>query len=183
MPNLLNIAITEEYERLLGGNDDALFVAPIGMTVAEVNAFRSKLAEHNLRMQVLRGSLARRVLEARGLSNVGPIFEGPAAVITAANGEAVEDLPIAAAKLVAEWRKKSGIDLPAIKAGLLEGSMLGAEESARLEKMPGRRELRARIAGQILAPAGRLASQLVAGGAAIAGAVKTHIANLEEQAG
>jgi large subunit ribosomal protein L10 len=182
MPNILNIAIDAEYERLLADCAGALFVQPVGMSVAEVNAFRGKLADGQLRMQVLKGTLAMRVLEARGLSNAGAIFEGPAAIITSTNGQAADEVALVAAKLVAAWRKESGGTLPEIKGGLLEGRVLDQQSARRLEKMPGRRELQSRIAAQIVAPARRLAAQLTAPGGRIAGALRSRIDALEQQA-
>jgi len=182
MPNTLNVAIHKEYEELLGGNLDALFVQPLGLSVADDGAFRVKLAESKLRMQVLKGALAQRVLEARGLSNLGPIFAGPAAVIVGERGANVDCAAIAASKVVSAWRKAKSAELPVIKGGVLEGSVLGAADAIRLEKMPGKREVQARIAAQILAPGARLNSQIRAAGGRIAGAIKTHIDNLEKQA-
>ncbi|MHC5212929.1 MAG: 50S ribosomal protein L10 [Planctomycetota bacterium] len=183
MPNILNIAIDAEYEALLSECPSALFVQPVGMSVAEVNEFRGRLADGQLRMQVLKGTLAKRVLEARGLSNTGPIFVGPAAIITSITGQDADETAIAAAKVVAAWRKDSGTKFPEVKGGLLEGSMLDRETAQGLEKMPGRRELQARIAGQIVAPARRLAGTLTATGGALAGALSARIAQLEKDAG
>jgi len=182
MPNVINVAIHAEYERLFAGTVDGIFVQPLGMTVADVDAFREKLAENRLSMHVLKGSLARRVLEARGLSNVAPFFEGPAAFIGPAAGQSVDAAAISASKLLAEWRKASGQELPALKGGVLAGQVLDGRAAAGLEKMPGKRELQARIAGQILGPGRRLAAQLPAAGGRLAGALKTHITNLEKKA-
>ncbi len=182
MPNALNTSIHKEYEQLLGGDLDALFVQPLGLSVADSNAFRSRLAEANLRMLVLKGSLARRVLEARGLSNLGPVFDGPAALIVSQEGKAVDCAAIAASKVVAAWRKKTSKDLPAIKGGLLDGAVLDGPAATRLQKMPGKQELQSTIAGQIVGPGRRLAAQLVAGGTRIAGAVAAHIKTLETKA-
>lgn len=180
MPNTLNVAIEAEYARLFGEHADALVVQPIGMTVADANAFRTKLAEHKLRMQVIRGNLAQRALEARGLSNTGPLFLGPAAFIVA-DGKGSADSAIAAAKLVSEWRRKTGSEFPAVKGGLLEGKLLDARTALSLARLPGRKEMQSMLAGQIVAPARRLAGQLVAGGGQLAGALKTRIDQLEEQ--
>jgi len=182
VPNTLNTAIEAEYARLFGEHADVLVVQPVGMSVADSNAFRNRLAESKLRMQLLRGNLAQRALEARGLSNAGPLFAGPAAVIVGVETPSSADAAISAAKVVSEWRKKTGSEFPAVKGGLLEGRLLDAAAAQRLSRMPGRRELLATLAGQIVAPARRLAGQLVAGGGAIAGALKTRITQLEKAA-
>jgi len=183
MPNLINVAIHAEYEKLFSGTVDGIFVQPLGMSVADVDDFREKLAGSKLSMHVLKGSLARRVLEARGLAGVQPFFAGPAAFIGPAAGQSVDAAAIVASKLLAEWRKSSGKDLPALKGGVLEGQVLDQRAAAGLERMPGRREVLARIAGQIVGPGRSLASQLPAAGGRLAGALKTHITNLEKKAG
>lgn len=181
MPNSLNIAIEAEYVRLFGEHADALVVQPIGMSVAEATAFRTKLAESKLRMQVIRGNIAQRALEARGLSNTGPLFAGPSAFIVADGVASSADSAIAASKVISEWRKKTGSEFPAVKGGLLEGKLLDAGTAMKLAKMPGRKELQSILAGQIVAPGRRLAGQLVAGGGKLAGALKTRIDQLEKQ--
>jgi large subunit ribosomal protein L10 len=183
MPNVVNLAIHAEYERLFAGTVDGLFVQPLGLSVDDVDAFREKLAASRLRMQVLKGSLAQRVLVARGLSNLEEVFQGPAAIIVAQEGQVVDCAAIVASRTLAAWRKESGKELPAIKGGVLEGQVLDRKAALGLEKMPDKRELQARIAGQIVAPGRRLASQLQAGGARLAGALQTHITNLEQKAG
>jgi len=182
MPNALNVAIHAEYETLLGDKLDALFVQPLGMTVADDGKFREKLAESHLRMQVLKGALAKRVLEARGYANTSAFFEGPAAVIVAEPGKTVDSAAIAASKVVSAWRKAKSAELPVIKGGVLEGMVLSPAEAKGLDKMPGKREVQARIVAQIMGPGARLNGQIRAAGGRIAGAIKTHVTNLEKQA-
>lgn len=176
MPNLVNEAIATEYEQLLAEGLDALFVQPVGMSVEQANAFRGRLAASNLGMRLLKGSLARRALEARGLQ-VDGLFDGPAAVIVA-RGE-VETPAIAASRVVAAWRKETGTELPAVKGGIMEGEILRGRAAEDLAKLPTKADLQARLLGQILAPGRRLSSQLRAGGSRIAGAIKSHIEKLE----
>jgi large subunit ribosomal protein L10 len=180
MPNLVNRAITTEYENAFEGGVDALVVQPVGLTVAEVNAFRAKLSESQLRMRLVKGSLAKRILEANGLQSVEEFFDGPAAFITA-DGDEVELAAVAASRVVTAWRKATGNPLPAVKGGLMDGGVLGSEAALGLAKLPTKAELQSRIVAQILGPASKLSSQLVAGGAKIAGAVKSHIEKLEQQ--
>ena len=180
MPNVVNNAITEEYEQLLGAGLDVLFVQPVGLDVENCNSFRASLAESQLRMQLLKGSLARRVLEAKGLSDLNSIFDGPAAVILPDAGVEVDAAAIAAAKAVVKWKKAAASELPAIKGGVMEGEVLDADAATALEKLPGRAELLSILVGQILGPGRKLASQITAPGANIAGALKTHIENQEQ---
>ncbi len=182
MPNTLNVAINAEYESLLGDKLDALFIQPLGMSVQDDGKFRRQLAESNLRMQVLKGALAKRVLAARGYAATEGFFDGPAAIIVGETGKSVDCVAIAASKVVSAWRKEKSAELPVIKGGVLDGVVLSPAEAKRLDKMPSKREVQGRIVAQIMAPGARLNSQIRAAGSRIAGAIKTHVTNLETQA-
>lgn len=180
MPNIVNEAITVEYESRFGSEVDTLLVQPVGMSVEDVNAFRTLLDDAQLRMQVVKGSLARRVLESQGLTGVEPLFEGPAALIVGKDDAEVEGVAIAAARVVEAWRKQSGSDLPAVKGGIMEGEVLGSDAAQALAKLPTKQELQSMLLGQILSPAASVSGQLIAGGARIAGAIQSHIEKLEK---
>jgi large subunit ribosomal protein L10 len=181
MPNIVNEAITAQYERELMTEVDALVVQPVGLTVQQVNAFRGRLAAAHLRMQLVRGALAQRLLESQGLTGLDPLFEGPAAMIVGneVDGQRIDGAAIAASRVLAAWRKETGSELPALKGGIMEGEVLGAAAAGALAKLPTKRDLQARILGQILSPGRKISGQLIAGGARIAGAIKSHIAKLE----
>ena len=177
MPNIVNRAITAEYEELFTSELDALMVQPVGLSVADANAFRGMLAQSNLRMQVVKSTLALRVLKSRGFDVDASIFAGPSALILA-DGQ-VEGAAVAASRAIEAWRKKSGKDLPAVKGGVMDGMILGPGQAESLAKLPTKAEVQSKLLGQILSPASKLSSQLVSGGRKIAGAIKTHIEKLE----
>lgn len=178
MPNLINTAISAEYDAIFGDEVDTLVLQPVGLSVEEVNAFRGKLDEAGLRMVVVKGSLAKRTFEARGVA-AATLFDGPSACVFATSGD-VEVVAIAAARVVADWRKATGKDLPAVKGGVLDGEVLAADRATGLASLPTKADLQARISGQLLAPASRLAAQFIAPASRIAGALKTRITNLED---
>lgn len=179
MPNIVNEAIKGEYEGLLTEDVDVLFVQPVGMDVMDSNAFRGKLAESNLRMQLLKNSLARQVLEARGFSDTDALFDGPAAAIVP-TADDVDAAAISASKVVAAWKKESGGDLPEVKGGLLEGELLDAQRAVDLRKLPSREEMLSLLVGQILGPGRTLAAQLEGPGGRLAGAIEAHADKLEQ---
>lgn len=179
MPNIVNQAIAADYDVFLEGEIDTLVVQPVGMEVEANNAFRVKLAEAQLGMRVVKGSLARRALEARGVTGVAAFFEGSAALIYPL-GEGVDGVAITASRVVAAWRKQTGSELPEVKGGLMEGETLNAAAAAGLAKLPTKQDLQSRIVGQILGPGRKLAGQIKGPGGRIAGAIKSHIEKLEQ---
>jgi large subunit ribosomal protein L10 len=180
MPNIVKDAIRKEYDTLLPEGLEALFVQPVGMSVADTHAFRSRLAESRLRMRVLKNSLARQALAERGLEATGFLFEGSAAVIVPMQDAEVDAPAITAAKVVAAWWKDSGTTWPEVKGGVMEGTLLDAAQAAELRKLPGKAELLSILSGQIQATGRRLASQFTAAGGRLAGALKMHVENLQE---
>jgi large subunit ribosomal protein L10 len=187
MPNLVNESITAEYEGTLKGDLDALFVQPVGLSVEDVNVFRGKLDEANLQMRLLKGSLARRILEAEGLTDVAPLFDGPAAVISSghfgtpqAEAAEVDCVAITASRVIAAWRRETKNALPEVKGGIMEGEVLDGTRATALAKLPTKEALQATVSGQITSPGSTLSAQLIAAGGRIAGAIKSHIEKLEE---
>jgi large subunit ribosomal protein L10 len=179
MPNLINREVSREYESVFTDELDTLFLQPVGLSVEDVNAFRGKLAEAGLRLTLVKGSLARRAMEASGLTDVSSFFEGPAAVVQVEEGAEVEGVAITAARVVEAWAKETGNELPAVKGGVMDGEILGGSAAASLAKLPTKADLQARLVAQILSPAASISGQLIAGGGQIAGAIKTRIENLE----
>lgn len=179
MPNIVNEAIAADYDVFLEGEIDTLVLQPVGMDVEDNNAFRTRLADAQLAMRVVKGSLAKRALEARGVTDIDAFFDGSAALVFPI-GEDVDGVAITASRVVAAWHKESGSELPEVKGGLMEGETLDAPAAAGLAKLPTKRDLQARIVGQILGPGRSLAGQIIGPGGKIAGAIKSHIEKLEQ---
>jgi large subunit ribosomal protein L10 len=180
MPNLINVAIRREYEDALTGELDTLFLQPVGMSVEDVNAFRGKLGEANLRMHLLRGSLAQAVLKDNGFDGLDGVFAGPAALVVAESDD-VEGVAITASRVVEAWLKDTGNELPAVKGGVMDGMVLNEAQAAALAKLPTKADLQSRISGQITGPAATLSAQFTAPASRIAGAIKSHIDKLEDE--
>jgi len=179
MPNILNEAITAEYESLFDEDLDALFVQPVGMSVEDVGAFRAKLRESSLQMRVVKNSLARRVLGNLGFEPEDDMFAGPSAMIIAAEGAEVDAVAISAAKIVAAWVKESKKELPVVKGGVMEKMVLDGAAAADLKRLPGKEELRSIIVGQIVGPGSKLSAQLIGPGGALASQIEKHKDNQE----
>ena len=61
--------------------DDCVLVDFQGLTVDEINTFRSSLIENNIQMQVVKVALAHIVLKEMQRSNYEEMLDGPTAVI------------------------------------------------------------------------------------------------------
>ena len=114
-----------------------------GMTMPETDEFKKLLRGANARVKVVKNSMLGRISSEMGCGLSGQL-SGPTAVIFG-EGDVVE---------VAKILKKFSGDKnkPALKGGVLEGAVLSANDVGELAKLPGKKELQAKLVGTIAAP-------------------------------
>ena len=66
MPNIVNRMVTAELEHEFADAEGMLLVSYSGLETVENEELRGKLAEKNVRFRMVRNSLAKRVLAAKG---------------------------------------------------------------------------------------------------------------------
>src|SRR3989304_3629002 len=109
-----------------------------GITVGEITQLRTRLREHSIEMRVVKNRLLKLALKEAGCDNLDEYLTGNTAVSFGAAD------PAAPARILLEYAKKH--EKLIVKGGLLEGRKLNARGVESLSKMPGRRELLARMA-------------------------------------
>jgi large subunit ribosomal protein L10 len=130
-----------------------------GLTVAEVSDLRQKMRDAGAGYKVTKNTLAKLALKGTKFEHLDEVFTGPTAICFS------ED-PVAAAKVVTEYRKSN--QKIEIVAGGLDGSGLDAAQVEALAKLPSLDELRAKLVGLIQTPATRIAGVLQAPGGQLA---------------
>jgi len=156
MPNLVNRLVAEEYEKTFGQAGGMVIVSMAGLTVKELEALRASLAERGVQLRLVRNKLARRALAGRGLEMGEEVFRGNVAVAFGAGEAAV----LAAKVLTAPEIRKAG--KLSLRAGVLEGSVLGAADATALADVPDRQTLRAQLLGVLQGPMRALAVSIQA---------------------
>jgi large subunit ribosomal protein L10 len=126
-----------------------------GITVAEMTRLRSQLRQQSIEMKVVKNRLLRRALADAGCDSLDEMLTGNTAV-----SFGLAD-PVTPAKVLAEYAKTN--DKLVIKGGLLEFKRLDAAGVMNLSKMPGRKELLARMAYDLKQPATKVATVFQAG--------------------
>jgi len=147
MPNVVTEMIEREYASTLADSDAMVLVSMHGLSVSETESLRCGLAEQGVQLRVLRNRLAKRVMADKGVALDPEVFKGCVAIAWGSAEDAIQ-----AAKVIhgAPIRKEGKI---AFRAGLLEGEILGPDETSGLASIPGRDELRAMILGCLSGPA------------------------------
>ncbi len=115
-----------------------------GIAVKPMTELRSKMRTAGVQYTVVKNSLALRAMEAASVKGVEDVMSGPTAFVFAG-----ED-PVTAAKILADFQKEH--EHLQIKAGLVEGQPVTADEVKRLASLPSREQLLSQALGLMQAP-------------------------------
>lgn len=141
--------IIEQYRQRFEGVEGAVIVDLRGLDATENNQFRNELRAKNVRVTVVKNSLARKAIAGTPLEAVSSSLVGPAAF--AYGGSSVVDV----ARQLIEWSKK--VKPLELKAAVLDGQLFAGEEGVRrLSQFPTREEAQAKVVALLLAPAGNV---------------------------
>jgi large subunit ribosomal protein L10 len=165
--------ISEDLRRRLQGVDDALLVNVVGLDATASNRLRAELRQKNIRVLVVKNSLAARAAAGTPLATALEGLGGSAAICWGAG-----DI-ITLAKEVTRLARDQRFAPFAALGGVLDGEKLSPEQIHEVSKWPSREEVLGMLVGQILGPGARLASQLTSAGAGVAGQIK-ELAGKEE---
>ena len=126
-----------------------VFVDYKGITVAQDTALRQQFREAGVEYSVVKNTLTRFATK-----NVGYDFDEVLNGTTAMASTTGD--PIAPARIVCEFAKKNKLPLT-IKGGVVEGSVLSAEQLSSFGELPSKNALVASVLGTFLAPISSLA--------------------------
>jgi len=115
-----------------------------GIAVKPMTELRRKMRMAGVQCTVVKNTLALRALEAASVKGVEDVMSGPTAFVFAG-----ED-PVTAAKILADFQKEH--EQLQIKAGLVEGQPVTADEVKRLATLPSREQLLSQALGLMQAP-------------------------------
>ncbi|MFA5688761.1 MAG: 50S ribosomal protein L10 [Kiritimatiellales bacterium] len=135
-------AMYREVQEQVSGALYMLLADYSGMTMPETDAFKKQLRSADARVKVVKNTMLRRIGGEMG--NELKSLTGPTAVIFG-TGDVVE-----VAKILRNF--SSGKETPAAKGGILEGNVLSADDVNELAKLPGKKELQAKLVATLAAP-------------------------------
>lgn len=123
-----------------------------GIRVKPMTELRRKLRGAGVEFVVVKNSLALRALQQASVSDLADVLQGPTGFVFAGAD------PVAAAKVLAEFHKE--YQKLTVKAGLVDGNRMTADDVQRLATLPSRDELLSRLGGALEAPLQGLAGAL-----------------------
>ena len=157
--------IRNELTSRLDGVDSVAVVDLTGIDAITTNQIRSRLTDKDIRLNVVKNSLAKQAFKDVGLEAASDLLDGPCALAWGADSiiDVVRELRDIA-KEVNELE---------LKGALLDGDLFEAGRMAELANYPTREEAIGQIAQAITSPGAQLAGCLIAPGGAIASLLKT----------
>ena len=168
--------VGELTERLRAS--ETLIVADYrGLTMKEVDALRGQLLQHGATFTVVKNSLTRRAAEAADADAVLALLDGPTAIaFLDTDGD-----PVAVAKALADTARTTKV--LAVRGGVLEGTVITADDVAELAKLPPMDMLRGQVLGAVAAPLYAIVGLFTAPLQELHGLLQARIDELEESAG
>lgn len=142
-----------ELHQVLGGVQTVVVAHYKGLTVADLNALRAKMAAVGASFRVTKNRLTRLALAGTDFEGLGDLFTGPTGIAISAD-------PVAAAKAAVEFAK--GNDKFVILGGAMGSNVLNVAGVQSLASMPSLDELRGQLLGMLNTPATRIAGVLQA---------------------
>lgn len=156
--------VVRELTQRFEGLHSLAVVDVTGVDAVDTRRIRGRLRDKDIRLMVVKNSLARQAFRNAGLDQAAPLFEGPCAV--AYGGDSV----VTVVRELADIRKET----PAVglKAAVMEGDVFGPDRVEELSQFPTREEAVAKVVSAALSGGGNLAAAMRGPSAALAGILK-----------
>ncbi len=166
MSKLVKDLITQDLAGRLKDIDGVAVINPRGIDAIKNNGIRRRLHDKNLRMTVVKNTLAKRAVGEGKLKGFDALLDGPSAVIY---GQAsIAEI----ARLILEEKKTD--DKIELRGVFFDGEIyVGDKGVEQVSKLPTRTEAIANIVGAILGPGRKLAAALKGPGGILGGILKT----------
>lgn len=136
------------YTDLLERSDGFIIVQFADMSVASIDQLRAKVRGADGHYAVAKNTLLTKALQQKGWPVPDDLLKGPTAVVFG-----LDNMP-GVAKAVLEFTNEKAVEERVrVKGGVLTGDILTAKQIDTVSKLPSLDELRAQLAGLIVAPA------------------------------
>lgn len=163
MSKIVKRMVMDELLSRIGDVREFLVVDSSKLDAIATNELRIEWQKRSISALSVKNALARRALSEVGVESMDDVLRGPSTLVWGG-----EDI-VALSKEIAKWAKQ--LSKLQIKGGTAEGQALSSSDVDALSKSPGRLELigqissaalsgGANIAGALLGPGAKIASQL-----------------------
>ena len=145
------------------GVENCVLADVIGMDANTTSSLRKRLREKDIRLMVVKNSVARRATEGTALAPAFEGIEGTAAMLWGA-----DDFVSLVKEVVALDKDEEEFEKFTARGGVMDGEQLDTSKVKEISKWPSREEQLSMLVGQILGPGATLAAQLIGPGGQLA---------------
>ncbi len=153
MPKPAKVETVRTLADALGRAQSTVLVEFQGLSVGDLTNFRREVRSLGGELRVVKNTLLSRALEDASIKGLDDVLKGPTLAVFGFTE------PVATVKAVTNFGRDHK-DQWRIKAGVLVGHAISAQETERLAALPSRDQLLSQVAGLFAAPMTRLARVL-----------------------
>ena len=146
------VAKIAEVKELLTNAKCTILVDYCGLTVAQDTKLRRAMRQAGVKYSVVKNTFVRIAAQEAGIEGLDSFLEKSTAIASSP-----ED-PVAVAKILTDFAKENKV--MTIKAGVLDGKVISAEDIKALASLPSREVLLAKMLGSMMSPISGLANVL-----------------------
>jgi large subunit ribosomal protein L10 len=144
MPTAEKQRIIEDTSARLEGVQGVFLADFSGMTVEKLSLLRKQCRDQQVQFHVVKNTLLKRALNAKGISALDEHLNGPTGVVFSPVNE------MAPAKILVDFAKAH--ERPRIKAAFVDGKLLDQKSVAVLAALPSREVLLGQVLATFIAP-------------------------------
>ena len=156
--------ITESYRKRFEEVSGAVVIDIRGIKSNDNNKLRSDLSQQNIRISVVKNSLARVAFRDTALANLSELLEGPCALVYG------EDSVVGVARKLVDMVKET--PNLTFRGAIMDGQVFTADEIEKLSKFPTREEAQAQVIQLLLSPARNLVGTVLGPGRKVLSLIK-----------
>lgn len=147
MPTPQKAKQIDELVDRLGRSNLTIIADYRGLSVEQLQGFRTKLQNLDAEFKVAKNTLTRIAAEKVGIEGLEPTLEGPTAILFA-YGDVV-----APAKAISDFARTSRI--LQVRAGVMNGQVVSPSDVEAISSLPPREELLGKLVGLLASPMAR----------------------------
>ena len=167
--------LVESYVEILRESDGFVVVRTQSLSVSQVQGLRQAVREQSGRYLVAKNTLMRKALEEADWTVPEQLLTGPVAYIFGH-----DNMPGVSKALLKHIADEEFDDKMTVTGGVMAGDILDAQQVDALSKLPTLDELRAQLAGVVVAPAQGLVNVLDQATAGVVNVMQAYIDKQEE---
>lgn len=155
--------LAKDLSSRVEGVENCVLANVIGMDANATTNLRKRLREKDIRLMVVKNSVARRATEGTTLAPAFEGLEGTAAMLWGA-----DDFVSLVKEVVALDKDAEEFEKFTARGGVMDGEQLDTDKVKEISKWPSREEQLSMLVGQIMGPGATLAAQLIGPGGQLA---------------